>query len=330
MAVFNFNEVDLVTETTEDPRRPIPRIETPRRDTLVLSSLVIHALIVALLFRIQPSEPVSLVDEKPPERRAFFLPKSLAPPPAPKMAAKAAPQPTPPTPRPVATPPPPPKNAAISVGQRSDRQLEIIPLERDRDIGTRKSEAPSEATVQAQAASTPDQDRRDRSGEDASQNGLLLRDGRGLARPRSEDPRLVGPPGGLLEASARSVERAMRENRDSGQTDVDGQQVGPLRFDPKGADFTRWLNRFKSEIYRNWIVPGPALWGIGGEVHLEFVVDRAGKVIRLAVSSSSGNAALDRAIANAVQGSVFDELPSDYPAPTVTFNLVATYGRGRT
>ncbi len=50
MAVFNFNEVDEVTETTEDPRRPIPRIEAPRRDTEILGSIVLHAIVLAILF----------------------------------------------------------------------------------------------------------------------------------------------------------------------------------------------------------------------------------------------------------------------------------------
>ena len=39
------------------------------------------------------------------------------------------------------------------------------------------------------------------------------------------------------------------------------QQMGPLFFDPEGADFTAWINHCKNEVYRNWIVPQPALFG---------------------------------------------------------------------
>ena len=39
-----------------------------------------------------------------------------------------------------------------------------------------------------------------------------------------------------------------------------GHNMGGLMFDPQGADFTVWVNRFKNEVYRNWIVPEPVSW----------------------------------------------------------------------
>ena len=54
MAIFNFSEVDEVTESTEDPRRPIPRIEVPRRETLALGSVLAHVCLLAILFLIEP------------------------------------------------------------------------------------------------------------------------------------------------------------------------------------------------------------------------------------------------------------------------------------
>ncbi len=325
MAVFNFNEVDLVTETTEDPRRPIPRIETPRRDTLLLSSLAIHALILALLFKIQPSEPVSLIAEKPPERRAFFLPKSLARPPAPKAVAKAAPQPTPPPPRPIATPPPPPKSAKISIGEASDRRAEILQLERDRDIGRRGTKVAQAESRPEEAVPESNRQAGQGRGEDADRSGMPLPKTGALQMPRADDPRMAGPSGGLLSATTRSVERAMKERRDMSQVEIAGHQMGPLFFDPEGADFTRWINHFKSEVYRNWIIPEPARLGVRGQVGIEFTVERGGKISRLSMLTLSGLNALDRAASNALQGSDLLPLPDDYPAASVTMRVTFVY-----
>ena len=55
-----------------------------------------------------------------------------------------------------------------------------------------------------------------------------------------------------------------------------GQQISGLFFDPAGADFTEWINRFKNEVYRNWILPQPALMGFKGHVAFEFTVERDG------------------------------------------------------
>jgi len=78
---------------------------------------------------------------------------------------------------------------------------------------------------------------------------------------RADDSRVTGPSGGILSASTRSVERALREKRDLSQMEIPGYQMGPLFLDPEGADFTRWINHFKGEVYRNWMIPEPARLG---------------------------------------------------------------------
>jgi TonB family protein len=135
----------------------------------------------------------------------------------------------------------------------------------------------------------------------------------------------MGPSGGILSASTRSVERALRDKRDLSQLEIPGYQMGPLFFDPEGADFTRWINHFKSEVYRNWIIPEPARLGVRGQVGIEFTVDRAGKITRIAMLSSSGMSALDRAASNALQGSDLLPLPDDYPAGSVTMRVTFVY-----
>jgi TonB family protein len=325
VAVFNFNEVDEVTETTEDPRRPVPRIEAPPREFVLIGSVAIHALLLSLLFLIQPREAQPLVEQKAPERRAFLLPKELSRPPAPKVVARATPAPTPPAPQPVATPPPPEKQAKISIGEASEQRAKELMLERDRDIGRRGAKT-AEAQAKPEEAVPESQERTGQGrGADAEKSGQPVPTGGRLPMPRADDPRAAGPSGGLLSASTRSVERAMKEKRDMSQVEIAGYQMGPLFFDPEGADFTRWINHFKSEVYRNWIIPEPARMGIRGQVGIEFTVDRGGRITRITQLSSAGMPALDRAASNALQGSDLLPLPEDYPAAAVTMRVTFVY-----
>ena len=324
MAIFNFNEVDEVTERTEDPRRPIPRIEAPRRETPVLGSVLGHSLMLALLLMIQPREPQPVETEKPVERRAFLLPKELTRPPAPRPVPKAAPQPTLPPSTPAPTPPPE-KSARISIGEASDKRAEELRLERDRDIGKRGTKVAQPLTPPEDAV--PESDRRQGPGrgEDAQKSGLPKPIGATGQMPRADESRVTGPSGGLLSASTRSVERAMREKREMSQMEVPGLQMGPLFFDPEGADFTRWINHFKGEVYRNWIIPEPARLGVRGQVGIEFTVERVGRITRISMLTSSGMPALDRAASNALQGSDLLPLPDDYPAGSVTMRVTFVY-----
>lgn len=326
MAVFNFNEVDEVTENTEDPRRPIPRIETPRRDTLVLGSIVVHSLVLALLFLIQPHKREARPEEEREKmRRAFFLPPQLAKPPAPRAVAKAVPQPTPPPPIPVVTPPPPEKSARISIGEASDKRAEELRLERDRDIGRRGTKAAQDRSMPQEAIPESEKRAGEGRGEDAQRTGLPLPEGGVTSMSRANDSRVTGPSGGILSASTRSVERTLREKRELSQLEIPGYQMGPLFFDPEGADFTRWINHFKGEVYRNWMIPEPARLGVRGQVGIEFTVERGGKITKISMLSSSGMPALDRAASNALQGSDLLPLPEDYAAGSVTMRVTFVY-----
>jgi len=107
-----------------------------------------------------------------------------------------------------------------------------------------------------------------------------------------------------------------------------GQQISGLFFDPAGADFTEWINRFKNEVYRNWILPQPALMGFKGHVAFEFTVERDGTMSSLRMLRSSGTPALDRAAQNALSGSRFIPLPKDYGPPRVTMQVTFFYNEG--
>jgi TonB family protein len=109
-----------------------------------------------------------------------------------------------------------------------------------------------------------------------------------------------------------------------------GQQMGPLFFDPQGADFTAWINHFKNEVYRNWIVPQAALFGaVHGHVDFSFTVHRDGTLAEVRLLKSSGTAALDRAAANALFGSRLLALPADYRPDSVTIQISFFYGAER-
>lgn len=130
-----------------------------------------------------------------------------------------------------------------------------------------------------------------------------------------------------IASSARAyVERGFGDGALRGLPSGAGKQMGPLFFDPAGADFTVWVNHFKNEVYRNWILPQAALLGFKGEVDLAFVVARDGTLVDLTLVRSSGTAALDRAARNALQGSRLLPLPSDYGPSEITMQVRFVYG----
>ena len=104
-----------------------------------------------------------------------------------------------------------------------------------------------------------------------------------------------------------------------------GHNMGGLMFDPQGADFTIWVNRFKNEVYRNWIVPEAALFGYRGHVDFEFTVERDGTISSLRMLKPSGTVSLDRAAQNALTSSRLLPLPDDYGPPRVTMQVTFVY-----
>lgn len=104
-----------------------------------------------------------------------------------------------------------------------------------------------------------------------------------------------------------------------------GQQMGPLFFDPAGADFTVWVNHFKSEVYRNWIIPQQVLMGSQGHVDIEFTVERDGSITNLSLLKSAGQPALDEATKNALLGGRQLPLPSEFGPPKITMQVTFFY-----
>ncbi|MET0552877.1 MAG: TonB family protein [Vicinamibacteria bacterium] len=149
---------------------------------------------------------------------------------------------------------------------------------------------------------------------------------------RRVKPRGSGEPPLLPEdrTIAGSVRRLEQRMADLGPVGDGGsgavRQMGPLQFDPQGADFTSWLAQWGNETYRNWIVPQAAIFGFGGgEAHFEFVVEKNGSVSSVRMLKSTGYRSYDRAAENALRGGRYQPLPSDYGPPRVTMTVAFIY-----
>jgi TonB family protein len=143
----------------------------------------------------------------------------------------------------------------------------------------------------------------------------------------SPKPVTAGHPGPILASLHRLETTGIGDPGPLGVVSGTGGQMGPLFFDPQGADFTEWVQRFKNEVYRNWILPPSAALGIvGGEVDFEFVVDRSGRMTDVQLLGSSGTASYDRAARNALLASLLLPLPADFAPATVTMKVGFVYG----
>lgn len=236
-------------------------------------------------------------------------------------------------PRPAPTPAPPPEaKDRISIGPPSTERAKGPLLLRPEDDLT----AVAKGTPQAAPTPPPAGGEAARQGtpsdtkEKQASEGLRLPPGMGTA-PRGEDGARKGTAGAREPSIASSLKNLERRIQDAGSVGVPSgtvQRTGPLMFDPEGADFTVWINHFKNEVYRNWIVPQPALLGFRGHVDVEFTVERNGSLSNLQMLKSAGTPALDRAAVNALLGSRFLPLPADYGPPRVTMTVTFYYNEG--
>jgi len=300
-----------------------------------LVSAILHLTILMILISHPPS-PLRIPDEIDPrtlERREVVLLsasqlRQLLP--QPRRPADPVPAPAP-----VATPHPPQARDRISVGPPSDvRQKGPMILRREDDLTQaprgQSTPSPSAPVSPVLATPAPAQTAEKAAGaaEKPGREGLRLPPGLLGKQPRGEEgmrplPGPIGPAiAGAVEGVTRRIERESRAGIPTGT----GQNLGGLYFDPQGADFTLWINRFKDEVYRNWIAPQAALFGAArGHVDFEFTVERNGSMSALRLLKSSGTASLDRAAQNALTGSRLLPLPDDYGPPRVTIGVSFYY-----
>jgi protein TonB len=278
-----------------------------QRQGFLMSAIVHLMIMMALINRVQGGRPKPVAPEDAlPVRERIFLPskevlRQLAPPPA-RRATPAVP-----------TPPAARAKDRISIGPPSTERAKVLELRREDDLtqapkgrpDALPSAPPAPAIVQASPPPASSSER-----------------GQGAYRPEDADRRPT------LAESLRNLEQRLGEAGPRGIEGGTGRQMGPLFFDPEGADFTFWINHFKNEVYRNWIVPQAALLGFRGHVDLEFSVERDGSLTNLRMLKSSGTPALDRAAANSLLGSRLLPLPRDFGPPRVTMQVTFFYNQG--
>jgi TonB family protein len=302
-----------------------------------LVSTVVHLVVLTALWSKPPSVPRPRIPLPEPEvprvsQRVFL------PPPAVLRQLRQAPPPTPP-PRPQPTPPPEPaKKDRMSIGPPSEqRQKGPLLLRREDDL-TKTAKGLPDAVPSAQppappatpspaATARPESDTTGQTGRP----GLVLPpslsgrtpagEGGGSPRPSASAPSIA--------SSLRNLDRRLQTEGTRGvPTGSTVQQIGAFAFDPEGADFTLWIQHLKTEVYRNWILPTPALWGQRGHVDLEFTVERDGTLKDVKMLKSSGTPALDRAAQNALLGSRPLPLPSDFAPDRLQIQVTFFYNEG--
>jgi len=321
----------------------VNRNQTP---VAFLASVLIHLMVLFAAARwLEESRPVREIEpEVPPERmaRVIFPPPEVWRPPAPPSQARPAPAPKPPDrpqPRPEA------KDRVSIGGPAAERQKTPLELRRDEDITRRVARgrpdapgtpaSPKPATPQPAATSQPAATTQpspqvaalDSAPEPGALSPERAAEVADAPLARSAPPRAPLRPPGVpsIAGSLRNLEERLAEAGPRGLESGVGQQMGPLFFDPQGADFTAWINHFRIEVFRNWIVPPSVSLGARGQVDLEFRVERDGRLSALRIVRSAGTAALDRAAGNALLGGRFLPLPDDFRLAQVVMQVSFFY-----
>jgi TonB family protein len=255
-------------------------------------SAVVHALIVAVAVQATaivraPAPVTTAIPDRPRADRVFLpAPDEL------RQMLGVQPEPRPPRPRP---------KDRISIGPPAAmRTPEPLLLHRDDDL-----------TATARGTSAVRQNEPEAEVSPPSP----------AIRTRGASSAEAGP----ILASLRRLESGPGGAEAFGLPSGTGGQMGPLFFDPQGADFTLWIQRFKNEVYRNWIAPPSAALGWKGQVSFEFVVDRTGTILEIRLLEPSGTGAYDRAARNALVASRLLPLPADFAPATVTMGVGFLY-----
>jgi TonB family protein len=307
-----------------------------------LVSAVVHLTFLMILVSASEHsfEPRELEAEELERREVVFLPR-------PEVLRQLAPAPAPPppaaVPRPAPTPPPqdPEKKDRISIGPPTEvRRTGPMILRREDDLTKAPKGQPDAQPQPAPVAPTPPPrptpvpkvaDAGPEADETPGKEGLRL------------PPGLLGPPasrgdegsrersgslGSSMDDAVDDVTRRLNRNARLGIPTGTGQSIEGLRFDPRGADFTVWINDFKNQVYRNWNVPQAAFLGYRGHVDFEFTVERDGSLSALRMLKPSGTSSFDRAARNSLTASRFMALPDDYGPPRVTMQVTFYYNEG--
>ena len=312
-----------------------------RRPTAAVVSLILHAVLMTLFTirqlesksRLRAPKPEAVVAER---AERVYLPsreelRRMLEPAVPAPPAKAV------TPAPT---PPPGQKDRISIGPPDTRRAKELWLRKDQEIpktsqgngapGDERAKKPNasdrpEPSPTAAATRTASVERETADPVSTTPSGRLrFPDGRGEPAAPTARPSILGS----LHRLEEKWERGAGLGAGTGLGKSGPKQVGPLSFDPEGADFTEWVNHFTRELYRNWVAPEAALMGFKGKVAIQFAVRRDGTIVGGQIVEASGTVSLDRAAQNALLASRLLPLPADFAPETVTMTVVFYYNQG--
>lgn len=295
-----------------------------------LLSAIVH-LGLMMLFSSNPTRPPLRMAEATPPPAAPRVRLPLAPPPA-----LSSPRPAPPeraAPAPATPAPPAEARDRMSIGVASaEKRPDRLELRREDDLTAVARGAPDGGGAEGERRSAARPSGRSGSPAEASRPDVpapSAADAPRVAEPpragAGRPPVAPGTPGPSIASSLRHLGERLEQDAMRGLRTGAGTKMGPFLFDPQGADFTAWANHFKNEVYRNWIVPQPALLGFRGHVDFEFVVERDGGISDIRLLKSAGTTALDKAAYNALAGSRPLPLPADYRPPRLVIQVTFFY-----
>ncbi|HVQ31050.1 MAG TPA: TonB family protein [Vicinamibacteria bacterium] len=308
------------------------------RQGFLVSAIVHLTLLMILLSRPLPEKSKPTDDLSSARMAKVFVPpaetlRQVLPPTALRKMPRPAPAPTPPP----AQPPAPSAKDRISIGPPIPMKQKGPLILRKEDDLTKVAKGRPDAVPTPQAPTPPMPTPAPTRAADAGTQpkapgveGLKLPPGigRDLQRGRDGSKGEATPTGPSIASSLRNLDRQLQTSGPLGLESGTGKQMGPLFFDPMGADFTAWLQQFKTEVYRNWIMPQAATFGIRGHVDIEFTVERDGSLSQCRILTTSGNPALDKSAKNSLESSMFLPLPSDFGPKNVTMRASFWYNEG--
>ena len=193
-------------------------------------------------------------------------------------------------------------------------------------------EAADEAGNGADAGQPPPLGEVPDAGAPRGQSSLADRIARSLGAPdgsaASRDPLAA-----LRKRDARPAEsRAAGGNSDIHQEAFSNLKGNAILLGDLSMNTTAWINgfwmqRFKRDVYKNWVAPYAYEIGvIHGWTIVEMEVHRSGKLLRLVAIGEEGHYTLKEASLEAIRASApFPPLPKDFPEETFTVQIKMIY-----
>jgi TonB family protein len=101
---------------------------------------------------------------------------------------------------------------------------------------------------------------------------------------------------------------------------------GPsMQFDTKGVDFGPWLKRFRTQVYKNWMIPYAAM-SLHGHTTLRFTIRRDGTITDLVILQPSTVDAFTKSAFNALKAPDSGvPLPAEYPDDRMVMTVIFYY-----